>query len=148
MLDVSKTNLKAFSSRLHLICDDLQISPARGRESQFAHMFKVTPNAARKWLRAEGMPELSRAIEICERANASVLWLLQGVGERRLDANSAPTSSLNEVVAALPSAARADVFEFVRYKLDRSAPLLAEEERVKYSQALEQAKGASDQQPS
>lgn len=134
---VSKSALKAFSDRLHSVCDDLQIATERGRESQFARMFKVTPNAARKWSRGQGMPELSRAIEICSRARVSVVWLLQGVGDRKLPEAPMHSAALSNAVNALPPAARAEVIGFVRHKIEKSAPTLATEDLTRFLAALD-----------
>lgn len=136
---MTKAALEAFAARLHELCDDLHIPSKRGRESSFARLFLVTSNAARKWLRAEGMPELSRAIEICARADVSVLWLLQGTAPKRAKAMQAEAAAIAEVLTQLPAETRADVVEFLRYKIDRSTPVIAGEKRAEYLSALDAA---------
>lgn len=72
----------SFAARVNEVCDDLRL-PTHGRQTALAQRMGLTPNAARKWLRGEGMPEMATAVKLAQLANVSVLWLLQGVLPKR-----------------------------------------------------------------
>lgn len=57
---MSDDTIQAFARRLREICEDKGLPTERGLQTRLAREFKVSPNAARKWLLAEGMPELDR----------------------------------------------------------------------------------------
>jgi transcriptional regulator with XRE-family HTH domain len=48
-------------------------------------MFKVSQEAARKWLSGEGLPKQATCIHIAKKANISYEWLMTGRGEMSID---------------------------------------------------------------
>lgn len=91
----------------------------KGRQLAISKAFDVTQNGARKWLEGEGVPELTRAIEIAGKYGVCVEWLLTGKGDkhpsvskaereplaalqRRYRAADAPTKALIELCLDLP----------------------------------------------
>lgn len=104
-----------FQARLIELCDERDL-PARGRQTQLAKEFGVVPNTARKWLLGEGLPELEMIIRIANWAEVNVLWLLQGIGPKKLSDVSVPAAALFDVLYELPSEAVREVLEFVRFK--------------------------------
>jgi len=71
-----------FSERMNLIADKLGIPPkGQNRQLLFGKMFKVSQEAARKWLEGESIPQISKCIEIAKKADVSFEWLMTGRGE-------------------------------------------------------------------
>lgn len=131
-------NVRAdFATRLHELCDDMQLPPERGRQSRLAAIFRVTPNAARKWLNGEGMPELETAIEIANWADANVTWLLQGTGPKRGDRVDTKALVLNEAIEALPAEAGQQVMDFIKYKIERADGPISGERLARYMTMLD-----------
>lgn len=107
---------EAFAARMHEVCEDLGI-PERGRQTALAKLFGLTPNAARKWLLGEGMPELSLAVKIAQRAEVSVLWLLQGVLPKRPGRVEVRALLLDEILDALKPASRDELLGYLRFRV-------------------------------
>lgn len=127
-----------FAVRLHEVCGHLGIPAGRGRQTALAGKFGVSPNAARKWLLGEGMPELAKAIEIASAANVNILWLLQGVGPKRIDGEYDTTpGELLEAVQQLPADDGQQVFDFIRYKFERADGWYASEQLARYMVMLD-----------
>lgn len=122
--------LKAFSERMHIACDRMGLPSERGRIAGLAQRFKVTPNAARKWLLGEGMPELALAVEIAKQAKVQVQWLLQGCGQMELVHSDNEAITLKDALDLLPPADRREIADFMRYKIER-APVLGVNEEAK-----------------
>lgn len=74
---------RAFAARLNEVCTDRQL-PERGRQTILAREFKVTQQAARKWLEAEGYPSIDVAREIAKWGKVSFDWLMTGRGSKVL----------------------------------------------------------------
>ena len=72
-----------FSRRLHEACDSAGIPSGRGRRVELAKMFRVSGEAARKWLSGESIPDTKRLPEIARRLNVRGEWLLTGQGPMR-----------------------------------------------------------------
>lgn len=121
---------------MHELCSDMGIAE-RGRQSALAAQFKVTPNAARKWLLGLGLPETDVAIAIARWAEVNFEWLMTGRGPKQGD--KVPTRALivDEVLRRGTVDDRRELVNFIRYKLDHSAAPLAVEERARYEQALQ-----------
>jgi hypothetical protein len=117
--------LQEFTARLHEICDDMEIVAGRGRQSALALHFHVSPNAARKWLLGQGLPALEMAIRIASWAGVNVTWLLQGVGPKRGDKIDTTPGELFEAINHLQNDDSQQVFDFIRYKIERSEGWLA-----------------------
>lgn len=137
---MNKRVLSTFSARLVECCIDLGLKQERGRTSELARMFNVTPNAAKKWLTGDGMPELSKAVEIANRAGVSVIWLLQGAGSKTARPADPLAEAVGHAVAALSPIESAEVADFVRYKLQRSEPPnMAMESKARYLAEIDSA---------
>lgn len=133
-----QTDVKTdFARRLHDVCDDLGLLPGRGRQTALAKRFGLTPNAARKWLLGIGMPELDKAIEIANAARVNVLWLLQGAGPKRGDAFDTTPGELLEAVQQLPANEGQQVFDFIRYKIERADGWFAADKLANYMLMLD-----------
>lgn len=126
----------AFAARLHEVCDDLDI-PTHGRQTELARRFDLTPNAARKWLKGEGMPNLDVAIAIAGMAGVNVNWLLQGVGPKRVDYVDTKAFVLADAITALRAEDGQQVLDYLGYKIDRSGPLITGPRLTRYRTALE-----------
>lgn len=126
-----------FAGRLHELCDDMDLPRGRGRQSALAAKFGVSPNAARKWLLGLGMPELDLAIRLASAAHANVLWLLQGVGPKRGDAFDTTPGELLDAVQQLPPDDGQQVFDFIRYKIERADGWFASEKLAHYMAMLD-----------
>ena len=135
---MQQTDVKAdFARRLHEVCDDLGLQRGRGRQTALARQFGLTPNAARKWLLGLGMPERDTAIEIANAAHVNVLWLLQGAGPKRGEAFDTAPGELLEAVQHLPANEGQQVFDFIRYKIERADGWFAAEKLASYMQMLD-----------
>jgi transcriptional regulator with XRE-family HTH domain len=73
--------LLEFSKRMNLVADRLKIPPTgKNRQATLGKMFGVSQEAARKWLSGEGMPKLTKCIEIAVKAGVTTEWLVSGRG--------------------------------------------------------------------
>lgn len=134
---MDQTEIKtAFAERLNTVCDDLQLAKV-GRQTALARRFEVTPSAARKWLRGLGMPELDKAIEIANAARVNVQWLLQGVGPKRGEHFDTTPGELIDAVQHLPHNEGQQVFDFIRYKIERADGWFASETLARYMTMLD-----------
>lgn len=137
---MNKRVLSSFSVRLAECCVDLGLKQERGRISALARMFNVTPNAAKKWLTGEGMPELAKAVEIASRANVSIIWLLQGAGPKTAPARDPLAEAVGHAVSALPQIDGTEVADFVRYKIERTEQShIAAESKSRYLAEIDKA---------
>ncbi|TCV93988.1 Xre family transcriptional regulator [Luteibacter rhizovicinus] len=71
---------RGFSQRLHMALDMSGLKKGRGRTTQLADLFDVSRETARKWLNAEGLPELARQIDMAVRFGVNFEWLATGRG--------------------------------------------------------------------
>ena len=129
-----KTN---FAQRLGEICGEMHVPAERGRQTALAKTFGVSPNAARKWLLGDGMPELDMVVRIANWAGVTVTWLLQGVGPKRSDHAEMKVLVLNEVIEVMAAEDRKQVLDFIRYKIERSDPPLLGERMPQYMKLLD-----------
>lgn len=80
------TNIREFAARFNELCDDMGVPPkGKNRQSAVAQIFKVSQKGARKWLEGEGLPTLSRCIQIAIWAGVSIDWLTSGRGPKKPD---------------------------------------------------------------
>ena len=134
---MQETDVKRlFASRLSELCDDMKLPPHRGRQTALATQFGVSPNAARKWLRGEGMPELDMAVRIADWAKVNVAWLLQGYGPKRGEGDTTP-GELFDAVQQLPNDDGQQVLDFIRYKIERADGWFASERLARYMTLLD-----------
>jgi transcriptional regulator with XRE-family HTH domain len=127
-----------FAERLNEVCSDMELPVERGRQSALAAVFKVTPNAARKWLLGLGMPELDVAIAIAKWGNVNVEWLLSGRGPKRGNLVATKALILDEALRTLPAEERREALDYIKYKLERARAVLTGEQIARYSVALDQ----------
>lgn len=86
-----------FAERLNKSLDDIGM-PERGRATELAKRFGVTPKGAGKWIKGEAIPETEKVAELSKWLNKSIQWLLTGEGsdiigriESSVDTNSVET---------------------------------------------------------
>jgi transcriptional regulator with XRE-family HTH domain len=109
----------------------------RGRQTALAKQFNLTPNAVRKWLLGEGMPELDVAIAVAKWANVNFEWLMTGRGPKRGTLVETRALVLGEAVQDLPDPDRQQAIDFVRYKIERSTGVLSVEKMGRYMVMLD-----------
>lgn len=107
---------------------------------------EVTPNAARKWLLGEGLPELDMAVRLAMWGGVNVLWLLQGTGPKRTPFD-VKALVLDEALHALPKDAAHQALEYLRYTLERSMPPTAREQVARYTVMIDAMLRDIDQTP-
>ena len=130
---VDTTDIKtAFAARLAEVCQRMGLPDEHGRQSALAKVFGVTPNAARKWLLGIGMPELDLAIRLADWGGVNVQWLLQGVGPKLVDSGDTTPGELFDAVTDLPPDDGQQVFDFIRYKIERADGWFAAERAARY----------------
>lgn len=128
--------LKAFAQRLHEICDDKSL-PQRGRQSRLGERFKVSQQAARKWLDGVNYPDMKTIVAIAEWAEVNINWLIQGVGPKTGTRVDSKVLILDEALHALPRDSALDVIDSLRAKLVRFRKLTAEEPAARYNVMLD-----------
>jgi transcriptional regulator with XRE-family HTH domain len=118
-----KEHKAEFAKRLNQALNDspLDIPPkGEGRQTRVAKLFNVGQKAARKWLEGEGFPELEKSLEICERLEISIIWLLQGRGEPRVvDEKDALLAQLLAIWFKMPAAARPELLSYGKFLVDK-----------------------------
>lgn len=129
-----------FAARLNELCVDMHM-PERGRQTQLAAKFGVTPKGARKWLTGAGLPELQVIIAIAKWAQVNFEWMITGRGPKRGNLVDTTDLVVGEMMRKLPPLARHEVADFVGYKIERSVPSIAMEDRARYLKALDLVKG-------
>ena len=77
--DLKDERLEAFAARLNEVCDKLRIPPkGQARQTSLATKFGVSQKGARKWLEAEGFPNLDMCMRLAEWGGVSFDWLMTG----------------------------------------------------------------------
>ena len=127
--------LTPFAERLIELCVDKQL-PARGRQTQLAKLFKVSQQAARKWLDGRSYPETDKIVAIADWAGVNVNWLLQGVGPKHGNRVDAKALVLDEAVRMLPRELGLDLVDNLRAKLERIGKTLPNEPASRISTML------------
>lgn len=135
--DMTDAVRNAFAQRLHEICDDLKLPAERGRQTALAKLVGLTPNAARKWLQGDGLPEMAQAVKLAAMANVSVVWLLQGSGPKRDTPVDTKALILDEALHALPTQDAQQVFDFIEYKFQKVDGVFAGERLARYMKMLD-----------
>jgi transcriptional regulator with XRE-family HTH domain len=127
----------SFAHRISELCDDMGLPRERGRQTQLAKLFGVSPNAARKWLLGEGMPELTTAVEIADWGGVTINWLLQGLGPKRGLHVDTKALVLQESIESLPSEDGQGVLDFIRYKIERADGPVVGERLARYMSMID-----------
>lgn len=125
----------AFAERLKELCTDMKL-PARGRQTQLAAKFKVSQQAARKWLEADAWPGMETIIALADWADVNVNWLLQGAGPKRGNRIDAKALILDEALRSLPTESGTDLIDSLRAKLIRVGKLSVNEPSARYATML------------
>lgn len=130
--------LIAFAARMNELCDDLGIPPGRGRQTELARLVKLNPNAARKWLHAEGYPNIDVAVALCDRAGIHISWLLQGTLPKRIDSRTDTKALiLDEALHTLSADDAKQVFDFISYKIEKSEVPIVGKRLSRYMKMLD-----------
>lgn len=135
---MSRSDKAGFASRLHEICNERDLPRERGRQSALAKIFALTPNAVRKWLNGEGMPELETVIAIAKWADVNTEWLMSGRGPKHGLRVATKDLVMAEALHSLPAAARNQALGLVRYTIERNADLYTSEQLGRYIAAIDQ----------
>lgn len=92
----------AFSARLNRILDAIDGFPRKGagRQVQLGKDWDVTQKAARKWLEAESIPELTRLMAMARRYGVNFEWLTTGRGVMTNTAHSTPQKDNAQMIDA------------------------------------------------
>lgn len=118
----TSTLLSAFSDRLNELLD-ARAFPAkgRGRQVELAKATGLSQKAVRKWLEGEGMPELTRLIDLATRFKCHVEWLASGRGPRDLEgASLEPLQRLMDRLSKADDATR-QLVELALLESDKAA---------------------------
>ena len=118
------------------LCNDMKL-PQRGRQSRLADRFKVSQQAAKKWLDGKGYPTIETIVEIAEWADVNVNWLLQGAGPKHGNRIDAKALVIDEAVRSLPRELGIDLIDNLRAKLERVGKLQAHEPSKRYLTMLD-----------
>jgi transcriptional regulator with XRE-family HTH domain len=118
------------------LCNDMKL-PTRGRQSRLAVRFKVSQQAAKKWLDGKGYPTIETVVEIADWADVNVNWLLQGVGPKHGNRIDAKALVIDEAVRSLPPEIGIDLIDNLRAKLERVGKLQAQEPSSRYLTMLD-----------
>jgi transcriptional regulator with XRE-family HTH domain len=127
----------AFAARLNEVCSDMGLPAERGRQTGLAKLFKLTPNAVRKWLLGEGLPEMEVAIAIAKWGGVNFDWLMTGRGVKHGVNVDTKAIVLGEAIQELPEDERQQTIDFVRYKIERSTAALSAEKIGRYMVMLD-----------
>jgi len=111
--------------------------PLRGRQTGLAKLFKVSQQAARKWLDADSFPNTDTIVAIADWGDVNVNWLLQGAGPKKGNRVDTKALLLDEAVHSLTPEMGGDLIDSLRAKLIRAGKLSAEEPRGRYSIMLD-----------
>ncbi len=125
-----------FAARLQELCTEKEV-PVRGRQRQLATLFGVVPNAARKWLVGEGLPNLDQVIAIAKWGQVNVEWLLSGRGPRRGNLVPMDAVVLDEMFRSMPTAERRESIAMLKYELTKASRYIAAEAAARYEAALD-----------
>ncbi len=115
MQNMTNSVINEFSKRMNIVADMLKIPPlGKNRQSVLGKMFGVSQEAARKWISGESMPQLSKCIEIAQKANVSVEWLLTGKGEQRVPVTYSANTPEQKVLALMQYMDEATKYQAVK----------------------------------
>jgi transcriptional regulator with XRE-family HTH domain len=122
-----------FSHRLNKVLDDVGFdAKGSGRQVQLGKAIGLTQKGVRKWLEGEGLPELSRLVQIAVHFNVSFEWLATGRGdpysgganvERPLSDSAIKIAKLAET---LTETQRKQLLESISAQSQQNEELLAE----------------------
>ena len=80
----TNSTVREFATRFNEVCDDMKVPPkGKNRQAKVAQIFKVSQKGARKWLEGEGLPTLTRCVEIAKWGNVGLEWLVCGRGLKK-----------------------------------------------------------------
>lgn len=126
MPEVTNPRRQQFAARLHELCTEMRL-PQRGRQTRLAELFKVSQQAAKKWLDGESYPAMETIVAIADWGNVNVNWLLQGHYPKRGEFVDSKAIVLDEAIQSLPPELGADLIDNLRVKLERANRVTASE---------------------
>lgn len=127
----------AFAERLLEVCKEKGIRDGRGILTQLASLFGVSPNAARKWLRGAGLPEMDTCIAIAKWGEVNFEWLMTGRGPKRGVMIDTKVLAVGEAIGALNKQDRLELLDYLKYKIERSTTtLFTEAQSARYKTAV------------
>jgi hypothetical protein len=120
-----------FAHRLNEALDDVTECPrsdvdgGRGRAAWVGRHFKVSGEAARKWLAGETIPDQTNMARLAAALNVTPFWLHAGQLPKSPPPFDQTLTDIQGVIAHLNDVDRIDVLEFARDRRDRrqSPPL-------------------------
>lgn len=131
------TTLKtSFAQRLLELCVDKGL-PEHGRQTQLAKQFRVSQQAAGKWLTGRSWPSTETLAEMADWGAVNINWLWQGVGPKRGTRVDAKALVLDEAVHLLPPELGTDLIDNLRAKLVRVGKLKVSEPDGRYAVMLD-----------
>lgn len=81
---------RSFGRRLHQALDRYKETRARrGRAAWLAQRFRVSPQAAQKWLNGEALPDMAHLAALCVHLKIRVDWLFTGEGPMYIEEKGA-----------------------------------------------------------
>lgn len=94
--------LAAFSKRFNKLLDDRGFSPLEfGRSPEVARRYRVSTNAAKKWLTGDSWPSPDKLAEIVGDLDSTFDWLVRGIGPRTMDRETIDKSLAEKIMATL-----------------------------------------------
>ena len=135
---MSATDEKAaFAARLLEVCAEKGMREGRGILTQLAAEFGVSANAARKWIRGAGLPELETCIAIAKWGDVNLEWLLTGRGLKRGVTLDTRVLAVGEAISALSKEDRHELLDYLKYKIERNTTtLFTESQAARYRTAV------------
>lgn len=112
-----RDNIKAeFSTRFHQVLDKVpECPPKRGRVAWVAREFKVSAQAALKWLNGDAIPDQTNLAIIAKRVGAEPAWLHSGTAGNRLSVlGDQIADELSEIWDLLPNEAKLQIRSFAQ----------------------------------
>jgi len=105
----------AFSARLNELCDEAGIPPkGKNRQSLVGKKFKVSQEAARKWLEGESIPAYEKLVQICEVWDVNIEWLYRGHGQKRVTYDVAPNTPEDQLLKIMQHMTEADKYRLIK----------------------------------
>lgn len=96
-----------------------EVPKDRGRIAWVAKRYRVTGEAARKWVRGEDIPDRANLANISRDLGVNSEWLFAGLGNKRPIVVDALRVELDEVWASLEPNDRTEVLNFARFRMGR-----------------------------
>ena len=86
------------------------------------------------------MPELEMVVRLADWGDVNVLWLIQGRGPKRGEKVDTRPGELLDAVNSLPADDGQQVFDFIRYKIERADGWFTSDKLGRYMAMLDDIK--------